>query len=162
VNISAKQLAEILGVIAIVASLVLVASELRQSNRIAIATAEAELRASQREVNSLRAENPELAEILVKARDPSSQLNPIEEEIVQGYAAAQFAVLSQANASQVNGLLSDYSIEVYSHAILTMLDTYPLFAKYWAEIASDSEFRRGMTPIWDSLLDALTDRGYEF
>ena len=94
-----KKITELIGIAALVLSLIFVAWELRQSNRIAIATAEADLRAGNREANATVAENPELAGIIVKARETNASLDLVEDEILRSYASAQFNLLTQANAS---------------------------------------------------------------
>ena len=161
-KIGTKQLVEFIGITAVVISLWLVASELRQSNRIAIATSEADLRSSQRDVNSLAAENPELAAVLVKAQDITSQLDPIEEQVLRSFSAAQFSVLTQANVSNESGLLTSYTLNIYANGMRITLNRYPLMTKYFAESARDYKFRRGMSPLWDSLLNLLGELGYEF
>ena len=73
-----KQLIELVGALSIVASLVFVAVEIRQSNRIAVATAENEVRAATRELFLLTIEDPGVAALTLKARS-GEELSPEEE-----------------------------------------------------------------------------------
>ena len=161
-KITTKQFTELLGISALVVSLVFVAWELRQSNRIAIATAEAELRAGSREFNSLVAENPELAAILVKAREPNAILTPIEDEILRNYARTGFGLLTQMNAGYENGYLTSYTLEIFKTFITRNLDNNPSWVKYFEENTRDFKLNSYDSELWIHLVDELENRGAKF
>jgi len=159
-----KNIIELIGITALVVSLVFVAWELRQSNRIAIAiaTAEAELRTGNREFNSIVAENPGLAAILVKAREAGARLDPIEDEIHRSYARTGFNLLTQANAEYENGLLSNYTIDVYKNFIIRNFNQNSMWVQYYAENVREYNLHRVDSELWIFLVSELENRGVEF
>ncbi len=161
-NIGTKQLIEITGISAVVLSLIFVAWELRQSNRIAIATAETDLRSANRELISLVADNSILAAVIVKARDTSVQMNSTEQEIFKSYARASFNILSQANAAFENGLLTTYSLDIYRNRITRDLDIDPALINHFAQTVRDFDLHLSNTELWNYLVDELRSRGLEF
>jgi len=150
---------EIIGMAAIVFPLVFVAWELRQSNRIALAGTEADLRTADMELAIRVAENPALAVIVEKLQN-NSELSSLEDIQASSYATAAFATLAQANQANISGLLTGYSLDIYQTSIADWLDSTPGLAKYWFEIATYYDFQQGESPIWDTLLAELKDRGY--
>lgn len=68
--------------------------------------------------------------------------------------------LAQANQANFSGLLTEYSLDIYQTSIADWLDSTPGLAKYWFEIATYYDFQQGESPIWDTLLAELKDRGY--
>lgn len=157
-----KQLAEILGITAVIFSLIFVAWELRQSNRIAIAAAESELRTANRELSSLVAENLALSETIAKARNDIGNLTPAEEVSLHNYAQASFNVLTQANAAHVNGLLTSYSLDIFKESIVRNFRDYPFLVHYFARNVSDYSLYSGNSELWTFLVDELGNHGYTF
>ena len=160
-KMSNKQIAEIVGVVAVVLSLLFLTFEIRQSNKIATASAEGETREWAREVRTRIAENPEFASLMLKLRDAGSELSPSDEERAYAYAVQYIAVWSQTNAAFENGVLSEYSFNINSTDIGVNMTRYPGLVKFYAEAAKDYKFVPGTSRMWDVLLDELSQRGYE-
>ena len=70
VNKNWKDLAEIVGIVGIVAGLILVALEIRQANNIAKAQMVMDLAVQANEFNSATSENPHVADLVTKISDP--------------------------------------------------------------------------------------------
>ena len=161
-KIENKRLFETAGVISVVLSLLFVAYQIQQANRIALAEAEADLRSSVRELNLTIAESSELSRIAVKARDNPSDLTPVEEYQLRYMASSHFSILTQANQAFENGLLSTYSLNIHRIMIKDTLDANPAFADAYADIAKRYGFEEGTSALWDELLEELRLRGYDF
>lgn len=155
-----KQLFEFVGILAVVLSLVFVAWELRQANRIAIANSEAEIRTAVRDLNLSVAENPELGLLVAKLIRNDTELSPGEEARRIAYAQARFNIYAQINAAYQNGLLSEYSLDVYRVSLPDILRREPGIVETFADIARMVKFERGSSPLWDTLLTELSERGY--
>jgi hypothetical protein len=82
-----RETVEIIGVISIVASLLLVAWEVRQANRIAAAQIEMQLAHGFNEMNMSRATTPDFARLFPKLNSPGNHLvTATEESQLQGLA----------------------------------------------------------------------------
>ena len=160
-TITNKQIIEIVGLIAVVFSLLFLSFEIRQSNKIATASAEGETREWAREVRTRIAENPEYASLMLKLRNDNNELSPLEEERAYAHAVQYISVWSQANAAFENGVLSDYSFGINLRDIGLNMSRYPGLVKFFAMGATDYGFQYGTSRMWDSLLDELSERGYE-
>ena len=73
-----KDTVELVGIIAVVLSLLLVAYEVRQSNRIAQATTTYEIGRDVNQFNELGYSDPEFAALLVNLRDPEFKPSKVE------------------------------------------------------------------------------------
>lgn len=69
-----REMVEIVGVLSIVAAILLLASEVRQSNHIAQAKIEIDVAQLYNEVNLSRAPDPDFAKIFAKVQDPDDHL----------------------------------------------------------------------------------------
>ena len=126
-----RELVEIVGVVAIVAGLILVASELRQSNRIAAAQAEQQISENFNALNKARATDSEFAKLFPKLEDPDSHL------------------ITATDASQIRGIamhLSDaqwavhraYKKELISRQVLeSYISDFAYTLERWPGIRSD-------------------------
>ena len=72
---NSKQVVEAIGLVAVVVSLLLVAYEVRQANRIAIVNTEFELRNSFQETNLALLTNPDMAQFLVRTNTSGELLD---------------------------------------------------------------------------------------
>lgn len=85
-TVSSKQLAEIIGVGAVVFSLLFVAYELSLSNTIATRESRTDILSIWYDMNRLQYEDPDVASLLVKLKDPTQTLNEEENSRAVGLA----------------------------------------------------------------------------
>ena len=137
-----KEIVEIVGLVTIVASLLFLAIEVRQSNRIAIASTEIGIRTLYAEQNRNISSNIDVARLLSKAKNPDSDMSEVE----------RLQLLTIA----MDGLNVWLSIE-------TACDNEMVQAATCAELVDDirtnvSSFP-GMQPVWRSLLEDYPSLG---
>ena len=121
-----REIVEIVGVVGIVASLLLLAMEVRQSNRIANAEIEYNLSNGYGAGHLERATNPEFARLFAKLRDPDSHLiTATEAEQIEGLAWYYMNILWSAQAAFDNGILSREQFDGYVGDMRWFIDNYP-------------------------------------
>jgi len=77
-----RELIEIVGVLAVIASLLFLAYEIRQSNQIARSTITFELGKNAADLNEVVLSNPGFAELLVKSQDPHYHPTAVEKQML--------------------------------------------------------------------------------
>ena len=152
-NSHLREIVEIVGIISIVASLLLVAWEIRQSNRIAMAEIEMQLAQGFNVMNISRATEPGFAKLFPKLSSPGShlvtateesQLNGLASHIMQLYFAAQIA--------HDNELLTAQRLDMYRFDLQQTLDRLPGLHSALLEIYDSSPEMRAM-PVFQPLRD---------
>jgi hypothetical protein len=152
-----REIVEIVGIISIVASLLLVAWEIRQSNRIATAKIEMQLAQGFKEMSISRATEPAFAKLFPKLSSPgshlvtateASQLNGLASHVMQLYFAAQIA--------HDNGLLSAQRLDMYRLDLQLRLDRLPGLHSALLEIYDSSPEMSAM-PVFQPLRDIDSD-----
>jgi hypothetical protein len=125
-NSHLRETVEIIGVISIVASLLLVAWEVRQSNRIAAAQIELELAHGFNEMNMSRATTPDFAKLFPKMNSPGSHLvTATEQSQLQGLAWHFANLYYSAQIAHDNGLLDAQRLDMYRQDLAQTLDRFP-------------------------------------
>ena len=111
-NLDSRQFLEAIGVCAVIISLLFVAFEIRQANRIAVATAEIEINGMAAELNDLRINNEQLRSIRNKIWSNDGRFEPTEDEseLYYAYIARSFNLFLSREAAHRNGLLTDESM----------------------------------------------------
>jgi len=98
-NTNWREIVEMIGVVTIVASLLLLATEMRESNRIAVADMLLKIADNDNRGHFERATNPEFAKLFAKLENPDSHLiTATEQQQIKGLANQY---LSNAYAVQV-------------------------------------------------------------
>ena len=121
-----RETVEIIGVISIVASLLLVAWEVRQSNRIATAQIEMQLAHGFNELSMSRATTPDFARLFPKMNSPGNHLvTATEESQVQGLAWHFANLYYSAQIAHDNGLLNAQRLEMYRLDLAQTLERFP-------------------------------------
>jgi hypothetical protein len=121
-----REIVEIVGVISIVASLLLVAWEIRQSNRIAAAEIEMQLAQGFNEMNIGRATMPDFARLYPKMSAPESHLvTATEESQLRGLAWHYVNLYYAAQIAHDNGLLGPRRLDTYRLDLQQTLDRFP-------------------------------------
>ena len=121
-----RELVELVGVVAIVASLILVASELRQSNRIAAAQAEQHLADKINLLNNARATSSEFAKLIPKLEAPESHLiTATDASQIRGIAAHLSNVQWTVHRAHKNDLISRELRDSYTSMFADTLESWP-------------------------------------
>jgi len=104
---TAKGIAEVLGLVSIVASLVFVGLEVRQNSVATRASANATVADAFRELNLVLASSPELAHAMVVSFDDPGKLSAEERVLVLGIWRALFHTWSNGHRQWVNETLDE-------------------------------------------------------
>jgi len=129
-----RQLFEIVGITAVIVSLLIVAYEIRQSNNIALVSTENEIRNNYASFEESVLSNPELSELLFKARDPEYRLEGVEREIVTTYIFRFLNAWRPAVTSYERGLLNQISYDAVFDDIRYTVEKIPAANPIWREI----------------------------
>ena len=121
-----KEIVEIVGVVSIVASVLLVAWELRQANQVAKAEIILLLQQSRNEINNQRAVSPDFAKLFPKLAAPESHLiTATEISQIDGLARHFVNTCRAAQVAYDNGILSAEQLAGYRDDLATLIETYP-------------------------------------
>ena len=121
-----RDLVEIAGVLTIVAGLLLVAWEIRQANRIAIAQTVMQLAAEYNKFNSARFENPAVARLSLMLLEPDKfVITETEASMMSGAVYLFHNILWSAQIAYDNGLLSLEDLTKYRSDLTWMLKYMP-------------------------------------
>ena len=132
-----RLLIEIAGAMAVVVSLLFVAYQIQQANRIALAMAEIEIRNNYAQVNELVISDPELTKIFDKGQKNPQDLTDIEKMKLRAWVSRIYNIYSAIDIANANGLATE---ETY----LTMFDD--------ARNELSDEFMR---PFWRSNIETF-------
>ncbi len=157
-DINTRQLAEFVGVTAVVLSLIFVALELRQSNKIAIASSENEIRTAQRERSTAILESPEVWDLEVKIKN-GEDLTPEETVAMTHFVRSNFLIWGTTMQQYNNDVLSEYTLNVQINNMKAFFRDYPGAWQYLGQMRDDFQLIRGINVMWDVLNDELDLRG---
>lgn len=125
-RIQFRETVEILGVVSIVASLILVAWQVRQSNRIAATDIKMQLTQEYNELHRIRLTSSELAKLYPKLASPQNHLiTATESSQMEALAWHYVNIYSSAQIAYDNGLLSRDQFETYLAGATWLVDAYP-------------------------------------
>ncbi len=136
-NLNNKQLIEIIGLVAVVASLLLLTYELRQANQIARTNARFEMTDSYASLNESVYTNPELAELISKLRNSDFVPSAQEREQIWAYLLRTTNTWIAAEFAYNNG---QYPEEVFQGTLEDadkFLKDYPGMHPFWSEYLED-------------------------
>jgi hypothetical protein len=120
-----RTLAEFIGIIAVVLSLLVVAFELRQSNRIAIGNAELAVSALNAEVNRVIFDSEDNDELFVKLTSKDPNLSPEEHQKAIQVAYLQLNRWFATERSFDNGLISEVSFLIEMDDVTVLFQRFP-------------------------------------
>ena len=121
-----KEIVEIVGVVSIVASVLLVAWELRQANRVEKAAVLLQLQQSSNEMNSQRAISPEFAKLFPKLAAPESHLiTATEISQIDGLARHFVNTCWAAQLAYDNGILGIDQLAGFRDELAGLINAYP-------------------------------------
>ena len=116
-----REIVEIIGVISIVASLLVVATELRQSNRIAVTDVRLQIANNDNRGHFERASNAEFAKLFAKLENPESHLiTATEQQQIKGLARHYMSNAIAVQVAYDQGFLTDQQFDgrVYDFGII--------------------------------------------
>ena len=135
-----KEIVEIVGVVSIVTSLLLVAWEIRQTNRIAIAGTAQELSARLSEIDRDRAAYPDVAKLYPKLRSPESHLvTATDSSQMEGLASQYLEIFTAAQLAYDDRLLDRGQFDRYARLAASVVDNHPGLHPYLLELGESRE-----------------------
>jgi len=109
----------------VLAGIVFLALEVRQANRIAIATTEMSVWGTYVSLNQMAVENDGIAALLVKARNPDAEFAPEESEKLAAYLYSFIDTWYSIEVAYDNGMVADTTFSVIRADIRNLLHSYP-------------------------------------
>ena len=137
-----KEIVEIVGVVSIVTSLLLVAWEIRQTNRITSAGTALELSAQLNAIDRDRVSSVNVAKLYPKLRSPESHLvTATESSQMEGLAGRYISVLAAAQEAYDERLLDRGQFERYVRVAQSVVEEYPGLHPYLLSVSESRELR---------------------
>ncbi len=133
-ELNKRQIFEFVGMSAVVVSLLFLAYELRQSNRIAIGNASMEMTNISLELNHSLFENSEISELAVKLSENDQDLTPTESQMADALAYGYMNMWSAALRAYQNDLISQDSFENFMGGITAEMRRFPGLAPHFVNI----------------------------
>ena len=140
-----REVAEIVGLVSIVAGLVLVAWEVRQANNIARTQMVMDLASQANEFNSATFENPEVANMVIAAADPDlTDYTGTQQSMMVAVAWHFSNIFWSAQRAYDNGLLSDDDIQMYQSSVAWHIENMPGMRPGWRAVYNTAPWLREM------------------
>ena len=140
-----RDVAEIVGIVSIVAGLVLVALEVRQANNIAKTQMVMDLAAEANEFNSATFENAEVAELVAAIYDPDHSEYTDAQQAMMSAVAWHFANLFwSAQRAYDNGLLGEDDILMYQSSLAWHIENMPAMRPWYKVVYNTAPWLRDM------------------
>ncbi|MEO0424516.1 MAG: hypothetical protein AAF184_19420 [Pseudomonadota bacterium] len=132
-----REAVELIGIAAVVISLLLLAYEVRQSNRIAQATTTYEIGRDVNLFNELGYSDPAFAALLVELRKPDFAPTEVQAMQVRLLANRFLNIWTIQENAYRNGLLSDQQFALTRTDVTTVLEAFPALIDYWGYVLRD-------------------------
>jgi hypothetical protein len=129
---SRKDIAEVIGVVAVVASLLFLAYQIRQSNQIARSTITYELANNSSEIYEIIWSNPEVSALHVKITDPAYEPTGQEQEMLRAEARRFMNLWGAVEIAYRNGHQSREQFEILLDDVEATLRRSPAAHEVWA------------------------------
>ena len=126
-----KEIIELGGLVTIVASLLFLAFEIQQSNRIAIAATEIGIRNAYSEFNRGIHSGSDIAELLSRATESDAEWSPAEELKVLMAVTDLMNVWQAIETACVNGLAQEATCGELGDDIRAFIDMFPGIRQMW-------------------------------
>ena len=144
-NMTWKDWAEFIGILTIVASLIMVAWEINQANKIAKAQTVLDLSAQANEFNSAAFANPDVANLLAVISDPEGvDISEIQESMIASVAQHFVNLFWAAQRAYDNGVLGDDDIHMYQSSVAWHLENLPGLRPAYLTIYDNTPWVREM------------------
>ena len=151
---------DIVSAIAVLITLIYLASQIRQSNQIARNEAELDIRNQVHQIHGNVLSSPETAAVLAKLRMNQKDLNPMENELAISFTKQVIQLLTCAEEAYKNNLLSRYSYDIWLRNTEDTMNEYPGVVEHFNTVVETFGIRFGQSEILDEILNALVERGY--
>lgn len=130
-----RELLEIVGVVSIVASLLILATEIRQSNDIAAAQSALQIASAYDELHLARASNPEFAKLFPKLEAPEAHLTTATEASqIRGIAEHYLSILRAVQNAFDNGLISAETRDEYIAELAHTIEIWPGIRPHYVDL----------------------------
>ena len=148
-----------IGALAVLISLIYLATQVRLANRISIREARSDLIDLISGIKRLPLENPQLAQLWVKLQSAETALTP--EETLQAYefASVWLYFLQKVNGAYEAGLLPQKVFKIYLDHFATMLVKQPGLVPHVALVYQDSAIEPGDFAATDHVFNLLGKMG---
>lgn len=135
---------EIVGVVGVIASMILVAAELRHANEIAATLAELTLAEQHNVLHRERASNPDLAKLFPKLESPDAHLiTATDVSQMRGIASYQINLLESVQNAFKDDLISRKVRDAYIDDLARSIEKWPGIRPYYVEIYETREALHG-------------------
>ena len=151
-----RTFAELVGLAAVVLSLLLVAYEVRQSNQIAQATTTYEISRDVNQFNELGYSDDEFARLLLQLSDGSAEYSGVETLKARLLAHRFVNVWTVQEVAHQNGLMTDEQFEMTKRDVLTVTRAFPGLASHWKAVLRTQPDLRG-SDVLESLVGAHSE-----
>ena len=121
----------LIGNVGVIFGILFLAIELQQANRIAISTAESDIRSKYMDLGSIEIENPELLEAQLSLSTPGMELTPIQDMMIRRYVRSSLVFFMGVEAAHDSGLMSESTFYSYLNVATATLEATPELAPYF-------------------------------
>ncbi len=160
-----REIVEILGVLSIVGSLLLLATEVRQSNRIATAEMEVSLAQGFMDMHVHRYSNTDVAKLWIKIVEPEGHLiTATDHSQMRGIAWAYVNLFWMAQIAHDNELMTDDALEGYVDIVRWNFEHRPALNEHFIfvyETQTDMQGARIFAPIGELIRERNGDNNNE-
>ncbi len=157
-KINWREIVEIVGVVSIVGSLLLLATEVRQSNKIASAEMEMSLAEGFMQIHMQRASNLDVAKLWSKISEPDGHLiTATDSSQMRGITWTFVNLFWMVQTAHNNGLMSDAGFEDYVELVRWILEFRPALQDHFIFIYEETPDMAGV-PIFAALEDLIRER----
>ena len=125
---------EILGIITVIVSLLFVAYEINQANKIAMVDSEQAIWENFSTINELIMDNTEFAELMYSMTNEDAVFSDSDLEKVRAFVRRLTNAWSAAENSYNNGMLTEQTYQVLYDDVRNLLMTYPGSRQAWQEL----------------------------
>lgn len=125
---------EVIGVLAVVVSLLFVAYQILQSNRIATGAATIEVQNMYCDLVNTFLNEPELADLGAKLAANDQSLTPKEIQLAMAFGQKHFVIWDAVEAAYENGLISSRSYSIYDEGVEDIIRRWPGVVPYMINI----------------------------
>ncbi len=149
--LNSSRIVEIAGFLAVIASLLFVAYEIRQSNRIALGTTAYEIQRNWISINDLVATDEELVALFIKLTDDNAELSASERIQAAAFARRFIYTWIAVQEAYDNGLVSDSVYQMAVDEVRNVLTGRPKLNELFKNFASlyDTSAYNILAPIHD-------------
>ena len=140
-----REIAELVGMISIVAGLVLVAWEVRQANNIAKAQMVMDINSQANEFNTATYANPDVADLAAAITNPDDfEFSETQESMMVGVAWHFANIFWVAQIAYDNGLLGEDEIRNYQASVAWHIENRPGLRPAFTEVYDTAPWLREM------------------